>query len=297
MNRIILTVIFVQLTIVGFTQPSNEDLISLAKIYRSYHFSNTPSQQVFQDLLTKQPEELKTSGVFLAELIKSGNSITSKKYLTKPDQETLEHLFVIRSINWNLAEADPMNNNKLIDSLRNSDTEYLELLACYYNMIWVSVANKNQPLQMADTNFDLNDYGLENDTEKGLFFLVSMRTLGQFIWGYMNVVKPPNYKKALEKINEYPSFNSAPYYQYQYLNFPDFKLTVDKREPKKSFKEHYINKYLNTLLYHSMCLSQKRKYQDEKDKVMLGSIMKNDSYYKYSENPEIFRKIFKRIDE
>ena len=297
MNRTIISLIIILLATAGFSQPSNEDLISLAKIYRNYHFANTPPEKVFLELKTNQPEELIRAAEFLSELIKSDNSIISNKYLTKPDQKTLEYLYVIRSINWNLAEADPIDNNVLIDSLNNNPTAYLELLSCYYNMIWVSVANKNRPLKMADVNLEINDYGLENDTEKGIFFLVSMRTLGQFIWGYMNIAKPPNYKSAMENIKEYPTFNSEPYYQYQYLNFPDFKLTLDKREPKKSFKKYYIDKYLNTLLYHTICLSQKKKYKEEKEKVMLGSIMRNESYYKYSENPDTFRKIFKRIDE
>ncbi len=136
MNRILTTLILAQLTIVGSAHSSNEDLISLAKIYRSDTFSNNTPQRIFQDLLIMQPVQLKTSGVFLAELIKSGNSLGLKKYLSKPNQKTLEHLFIIRSINWNLAETNPMDNNKLIDSLSNSDNEYLVLLACYYNMIW-----------------------------------------------------------------------------------------------------------------------------------------------------------------
>ncbi|MEO1054768.1 MAG: hypothetical protein AAFX87_29315, partial [Bacteroidota bacterium] len=126
MNKLFLTLIFVQLTLVSFSQPSDEDLILLAKIYRSYHFSNVPANNVFDQLNSLESEELKTSASFISELIKTNNSIATKKYLTKPDKNTLENLLIIRSINWNLREADPIDNSQLIDSLRNSETDYLE---------------------------------------------------------------------------------------------------------------------------------------------------------------------------
>lgn len=296
MNKLILTLCFLCTATLGFSQVPNEQLISLAKIYRSYHFSNSPTEQVFAELNSIESEELKPAARFIAELIRSNNQIATKQYLTKPDSQTLETLFIIRSISWNIREADPIDNAVLIDSLRSAETDYLELLACYYDMAFISVGNKNRPLNMSEVSLNMDEYNLANDAEKGVFFLVSMNTFGTYIWGYMNVVKPPNYKKALAVIKNYPMYNSAPYYQYQYLNFPDFKLTLDKREPKKSFKEYYINKYLNTLLYHSSCLAQKRRYKEEQQKVMLESIMSNDSYYKFSEAPEIFERIFKKVE-
>ena len=172
-----------------------------------------------------------------------------------------------------------------------------ELLHCYYDMIFTSVGNKNKPLKMSKTNFNLDEYGLEDDTEKGIFFLESMNMFGTMIWGYMNVVNPPNFKAALEIIKQYPMYNGQPYYQYQDLNFADFKLTLEKRKPKESFKHYYINKYLNTLLYHAYCLSQKSNKKEEMQKVMLGSIMKNESYYKYSENPGAFQAIFHKVQQ
>lgn len=296
MNKFLLALCFLCVAFSGFSQVSDEKIISLAKIYRSYHFRNAPTDQVFEELNSFEPAELKPAARFIGELITLNNQISTKEFLTKPDQQTLENLFIIRSVNWNLSEADPKDNAALIDSLRSAKTDYLELLACYYGMAFVSVGNKNQPLNMSTINLNMDDYNLANDAEKGVFFLVSMNTFGTYIWGYMNVVKPPNYKKALDVIKNYPMYNGEPYYQYQYLNFPDFKLTLDKREPKKSFKNYYINKYLNTLLYHSACLAQKKKYKEEQQKVMLGSIMRNESYYKYSETPEVFKEIFQKVD-
>ena len=77
----------------------------------------------------------------------------------------------------------------------------------------------NPLIDFSKTNFLLNNYGLQNETEKGIFFLKAMRFCGTVIWGLMNIPKPPNYKKALELISKYPKFNGQPYYQYLDLNF------------------------------------------------------------------------------
>jgi hypothetical protein len=297
LKQFIIIIAIVTFSIEGHCQSLNDDLIRLAKIYRNFHFSNDPPKDVVEQLNIISSAELRISKEFIGELIKKNNKITTRQYLTKPDSLTLKHIFTIRSINWNLFEADPKDNYKLIDSLNRFPASNYEKLACYYGLIFVSVGNKNAQSKMSTENFTLDDYGLKDDTEKGIFFLKSMETFGSMIWGYMNIVKPPNFEKALTLIKEFPQYNGQPYYQFQDLNFQDFNLTTDKRKPKESFKKFYINKYLNTLLYHSMCLGQKKKMKKEQEDLMLGSIMRNESYYKFSDNPETFRKIFKKIKD
>ena len=272
-----------------------DQVIELAKIYHGFSFVNTPSNSTADRLAAIDNKELKPSVEFIGESIKSNNNIATDKYLVKPDLLTLKYLFIIRIVNWNLFEADPVDNYGLIDSLTKSDLNKYELLSCYYEMIFMSVGNKNRPFDMSNINFDLSKFGFEDDTEKGIFFLISMHAFGTFIWGYMNIPKPPNYKAAIDIIDKYPAYNGQPYYQFSELNFKDFDLTIDKREPKTGFKKYYINKYLNTLFYHSACLGQKKKGKDEQQKVMLGSILSNESYYKYSDTPEVFRSIFQKI--
>jgi len=299
----IVFLLFVALLLFFFSYSQDADkklkdqLIELAKIYHGFSFVNAPSLSTADRLNAIDNKQLKPSIEFIGESIKSNNNIATDKYLIKPDLFTLKYLFIIRVVNWNLFEADPVDNYALIDSVTKSDLNKYELLSSYYEMMFVSVGNKNRPFDMSKTNFDLSTLGLEDDTEKGIFFLQSMNTFGAMIWGYMNVVKPPNYKLALEYIRKYPTYNGQPYYQFSELNFKDFDLIVDKRKPKSSFKKFYINKYLNTLLYHTACLAQKKKDKEEQQKIMLGSIMHNESYYKYSETPEVFRSIFQKISD
>ena len=70
----------------------------------------------------------------------------------------------------------------------------------YYSMLFASVGNKVNPFNFSKIDFKLNDYNLANDTEKGIFFLECMDYCGKTIWGYMNVVKPPNTKRPLTSL-------------------------------------------------------------------------------------------------
>lgn len=214
-----------------------KELVDLAKIYRNFHFRNDPPQDVFNQLKSIKSPNLFLTKEFITELIKPNNDIATKKYLSKPDSVTLKSLYVIRGINWNLHEANHKDNFVIIDSLLDENTNYYEMLSCYYGMIYSAVGNKNKPFDMSNVNFTLWDYNLENDIEKGVFFLESMETFGTMIWGYINIPKPPNYKKALQYINNYPKYNGQPYYQFLDLNFQDFKLTTDKRKPKENQKK------------------------------------------------------------
>jgi hypothetical protein len=273
------------------------ELIDLAKIYRNFHFSNNPPSNVFEQLGLLGSPELVTSKKFISEIIKTNNQICTKEYLTKPDSITLKSLYIIRGLNWNMHEANAVDNKLVVDSLITETTDYNELLACYYGMLFTAVGNKNKPFNMADYNFNLGEYNLQNDTEKGIFFLESMNMFGTLIWGYMNIPKPPNYKLALDYIDKYPTYNSQPYYQYLDLNFKDFNLTTDKRKPKESFKKYLINKYMNTLIYHCLCLSQKKKNEQKRSEILLGSILRNESYWDYFDNKEVLASIFQKVKE
>lgn len=294
-----LLILLILISQISFAQDMKykNELIDLAKIYRNFHFNNNPPTEVFDQLNSISSPGLQVSKKFIAEVIKGNNKIATREYLTKPDSVTLKSLYVMRGLNWNMHEANAMDNLILADSLLNEKTDYYELLSCYYGIIFTSVGNKNKPFDMSQFNFTLWDYNLQNDIEKGIFFLESMDTFGSMIWGYMNIPNPPNYKLALEYIDKYPRYNGQPYYQFLDLNFKDFKLTTDKRKPKESFKKYYLNKYMNTLLYNALCLSQKKKNAEKKLDVMMGSILHNESYWEFYEDPDLLKSIFVKVKE
>lgn len=292
----ILTAVLSLATIVCFAQSSSNDkVIELGKIYKDFMFRNDPPKSVISQTKKNTPDNLKKSSDFIIETVTFKNKLLKKEYLTLPDSQTLKTLYIIRAVNFNMREDNPIDNNVLIDSLKNKTIEKYELVDNYYSMLFTGVGNKNQPFNFSRINFTLNDYMLSDETEKGILFLKCMDLCGTSIWGYMNIVKPPNTKEAMQYINHFPKFNSQPYYQYNDFSFTDFEMKITEEKEKESYKSYYINKHYETLLYHLMCLHKEGGTEDEKNDLLLGSILKNQNYYKYSEHKETLESIFQVV--
>jgi len=270
----------------------NNDLIELAKIYRNFMFRNSPTESTFEQLAEIKSPELINSTKFIKETITTGNKLTTEEFLKLPDESTLKYIYIIRRINWNIREEVPKDNNELITEFSEKEIPRYELIDSYYNMLFSGVGNKNQPFDLSDLDFQMNKYDLKDDTEKGIFFLKAMDLCGTLIWGYMNIVKPPNYKKALPLIEKYPKFNGQPYYQYLDFGFPDFDMVIVKDKDKESYKSYYLNKYYDTLLAHLECLSQTKKDKEKRNDLLLGSILKEENYYRYSKKKDILDGLF-----
>ncbi len=268
----------------------NDGLIELGKSYRQFMFRNNPPENVLGSLDKYDNTEIAFVADFIQETIRPSNNILSDKFLTRPADKDLKQIYIVRQINLNVRKENPVDNNQLIETLNKKDITTQELVDNYYSMVFAAYGNKVDPYDLTATDFQLNNYGLKDDTEKGIFFLESMRLNGLLIFGYMNIVKPPNYSKALGFINKYPKYNGSPYYQFIDLNFPDFKINIESESKQQSYKEYYIDKYYETLLSHLDCLRD----AGEKDKIydlVLGSLLKEEIYYKYSKREKDIKKL------
>jgi len=296
MRRIfIITILIVGSLSVLKASDLNNELIELAKIYRNFMFRNSPTASTFEQLEEIKSPELINSTKFIKEAITTNNKLTIAEFLKLPEEITLKYVYIIRRINWNIREETPKDNNELIKELSEKEIPRYELIDNYYDMLFISIGNKNQPFDLSKINFEMNKYDLKDDTEKGIFFLNAMNLCGTLIWGYMNIVKPPNYEKALQFIEKYPKFNGQPYYQYLDFSFPDFEMVIEKDKDKESYKSYYLNKYYDILLSHLECLSQKKKDKEKRNDLLLGSILKEKNYYKYSKKKNILDGLFTTI--
>jgi hypothetical protein len=289
MRKIVLTTILLSLGQITWGQV-NDGLIELGKSYRQFMFRNNPPENVLSSLDKYDNTELAFVADFIQETIRPSSKILSDKFLHRPTDKDLKQIYIVRQINLNVRKENPTDNNQLIETLNKKDITTQELVDNYYSMVFAAYGNKVDPYDLSTTDFQLNDYGLKDDTEKGIFFLESMRLNGLLIFGYMNIVKPPNYSKALEFINKYPRYNGSPYYQFIDLNFPDFKINIESETKQQSYKEYYIDKYYETLLSHLDCLRE----VGEKEKIydlVLGSLLKEDIYYKYSKREKDIKKL------
>src|SRR5690606_11331537 len=239
MRKIVLTTILLSLGQITWGQV-NDGLIELGRSYRQFMFRNNPPENVLGSLDKYDNTELAFVADFIQEAIRPSSNVLSDKFLNRPTDKDLKQIYIVRQINLNVRKENPTDNNQLIETLNKKDITTQELVDNYYSMVFAAYGNKVDPYDLRTTDFQLNNYGLKDDTEKGIFFLESMRLNGLLIFGYMNIVKPPNYSKALEFINKYPKYNGNPYYQFIDLNFPDFKINVESEKKQQSYKEYYI---------------------------------------------------------
>ena len=293
MKRVILSAFIILLSLSAIkANDLNSDLVELAKIYRNFMFRNSPTESTYNQLNGIKSAELANSAMFIKETITSKNHLAETEFLRIPDEKTLKYVYIIRRINWNIREEKPRDNAELISELTQMEVPRYELIDSYYDMLFSGIGNKNQPFDLSGTNFSTSEYDLRDDTEKGIFFLKAMDLCGTVIWGYMNVVNPPNHKAALENIEKYPRFNGQPYFQYLDFGFPDFDMKIQDGKGKESYKAYYINKYYDTLLSHLAILSQKKKDKGLRTDLVLGSILKERNYYRYSKRRNELEALF-----
>lgn len=293
MKYLAILIILISQSAYGQTDIYKSEIIKLAKIYKSYHVSQ-PTDSIYNQLDSIEIEELIGAKIFIKELIKEKNNIADDKFITKPDSSTLRNLYLIRGLTWNMfnSQFGGTENEKFgLDSLLAETTNYHEQFANYYSMLYTSILNKNRPLDMSTINFDLDKYNFENDEEKGIFFLESMETLGTLISGYF-YIDPPNFEKAMSIIKNYPTFDDQEYYKFKNVDFEDFDFTYSSKDPKGSYKKYQLNKLMNTILSHAMCLSQDAKTMDKMQNIIGNSILINRDYWKYYEAPEILEQIY-----
>lgn len=280
---------------ITFASELDHGIIELGKIYRNYNFQNNPNELVFKKMDAISTSELEKTKLFIRECISLKNKLTSEVFLKLPDEQTLLNLYLIMKVNANVRQKEPKDSIELLSEWRTKNVPRYELIENYYSMVFAGIGNKNQPFNLSDTNFIIDNYNLVDDTEKGIFFLSAMNLCYYQIWGYMNVVKPPNYKKAKASIDKYPKFNGQEYYKYLSFGFTDFKMQIEKDKEVESYKSYFINRFYKTLIYHHQCLNQKRKTKTEAENLTLSSILMEKNYYEYSKNQEYLNGLFRTV--
>lgn len=292
LNLYISLVLFLGINLSFGQSTTHEKLITLAKTYSSFMFQNEPTKEIISGLKQKVSTDVMEANQFITETITTKNKLLSPNFLKRPNNDVLKQIYIVRRISLNLSEENQLDNTKLVDSLVSKEIPVYELVDNYYEMLFMGVGNKNQPFNFSKVNFKLEDYNLKDDTERGIFFLECMNLCGTSIWGYINIPKPPNTKKALEFIQKFPHFNGLPYYQYSDFYFADFEMIMDKEKGVESYKKYYLNKYFETLLHHLFCLNKENASEKDKNDLVLGSILRKSNLYKYTQYKETLEGIF-----
>lgn len=196
-----------------------------------------------------------------------------------PADETLNNIYYII-----MSGANDKDNNALWENLKKSTIPRANLVDNYYALLFIAAGNKNRPFDMANYNLTLSDYGLKDDTEKGIFFLRCMELCGKMVWGHMHLATPASTKQALLQIKKYPKINGLKYFQYTALDFPDFPINIAGESGPQSYKFYYMNKYYDLLISHVACLNREKASKDDINALVTTSIINNRSLFKYTTN-------------
>ena len=295
MKKISIYLILTVISITSYAQNEIDKLVEFGKAYKNFMFINSPTNEFLKNLESNVPSNMMATKDFIIQTIEPKTKIIDKKYLTLPNDETLKYIYVIRQINYNIHDGEPITNHEVAKEYLQKDISRNELINAYYGMVFASYGNKIKPFNMSKINFRLSDYNLSNDTEKSIFFLRCMEFCGKNIWGLINIAKPANTKDAYELITKFPTFDGMKYYQYNDFNFTDFEIAIIKDKGLMSYKEYYIDKYYEILLSHLLCLQKEKRSEKEYHELLLGSILKDKKLYKYSKNKDTLESLFTEI--
>jgi len=273
---------------------NTEHVIELGKYYSSFMFRNDPPKSTTKDLGKEYATDMASALDFIKEASKSKNKLLSNKYLTLPDNQTLKIIYLVDALHQNPHKENVLDPQDLVDYLKTTDIPIHELVDEYYSTLFTAVGNKNKPFNLSKIDFEMKNYNLSNDRLKSIFYLRCMDFCGDEIYGYMNIVKPPNTSKALNYIEKYPKFNGLKYYQYTDLHFEDFEMELFNDKGNQSYKDYFLNVLYSTLLNHVICLKSEDRDQEEINDVLLGSILKDNSLYKHTIHKNTLESIFKK---
>jgi hypothetical protein len=271
----------------------NDDaLILLARTYKDNMFRNEPTKETLNALNKGVPNELGPTRDLVVQMITTRNDLGTARWMTIPDETALRNLHTVRQLDLNMRKEDRPTDAHVLDSLRGAPASRHELVRNYYDMVFTAIGNKNKPFNLSKLDLRPDAYGLKDDTERGILFLECMGLCRSMIWGYMNVVKPPNTREAMSYIKRFPKVNGVDYYRFNDLVFPDFEFVHD--DSLQSYKGIMIDHYLELLMYHTVVLDKEGAKEGAVLDLILGSSMRDERLWKYSKNKETFEELFKK---
>ena len=185
-------------------------------------------------------------------------SILSKKFMSKPSFDNLLAHYLNRKLGWNsfnFGSREKTAREVIGEELETLPSEE-EMLAFYYSTIFIHILNNQRNISPFEIDLNFDELEL-NETEGAIMFLSAMRHLGNQVTSYSE--KPENCFRSMEFVKKIPKFNGLTFDKFQLPEFEDFKLTVDKRFPKSSFKERYIPEFMNAKKGYEKCVKRENK--------------------------------------
>jgi hypothetical protein len=252
-------------------------LIAISEFYSKN--PNATGKDFHAKMDSLQTPKLKPITDALIAIGKGDASILENRFWKRPSDEILRYWYVIRNIHYNEPEKTkiPKSNLEIAkEVLADTTLDKRWLLDNYYYRIRSGLAMYFNSADLKKHDFNLNDLGLQDKTEKAICFFAIIEGCAQR-FKVLSMMK--NNKKLLEFAAKMPKINGNAYYYYQDFDYEDFKwVGYDKVE---NYNERQLGSFYSTLMTHTVAVNEING-RKAKDEIYFNSILFEPKYFKYS---------------
>lgn len=274
-----LTLIILLFSVIIYGQIDNQEFENLVELGEVYSKNVNATGDDFITSVNK----LRTSNLnhIIDALIAVGQGdekLLTNEFLTKPNNTELMYWYVLREIHYNNVSEDkkPRPNHIVAKEVLESDIDERWLLDNYYYRIRGGIAKLFNDADLSEYNFDLNSYGLENETERAMLYFALTDAMTQR-FKVLQMLKKSD--KLLEFAGKLPDFNGKPYYEYTAFDFEDFDwIGYDKTE---SYKQRHIGNVFQSVNGYFSAFAEKKDNENMRN-VYFKSILSEPKYFEFS---------------
>ena len=278
---------YAQLTL---SEKDFDNLVALSELY-------TKNNMCKGNDFVKSADSLRTPLLdhMIDALIATGKADTTllqKRFIARPDNNELMLWYVLREIHYNRVDttrkhlpAKEVARNVLAD---NIDERWL--LDNYYYRLSSGIAMLFNNADLSQYNFQTDNLGFKNETEKAIFFFNMMDELANGRFRVLQYLKKGD--KLLAFTHKLPLFNGKPYFYYTNLNIPDFDwIGYDKKE---SYLHRQLGDLMNTLMIQFQFTASTGNSLATRE-LYFNSVLYKPEYFKYSQFEDNLQGLYDKL--
>ncbi|MBL4677184.1 MAG: hypothetical protein JKY70_13410 [Mucilaginibacter sp.] len=276
------------------SEKDTNNLLALSNLYSHDNMFKADSTHQKADALRSPALNHVIDGLLAAG--KADTSVIGKNILQRPANEELKLWYAIRSVHYNNIDTVKSRRRPALEVINNvltKDVDERILLNNYYSMVFSSgIGFLFNEADLSRNNFDLETYGLKNETEKAILFF---RLIDPMIRARFLVLQHmKNYERLGGVIKRLPTFNGQPYYAYTDFNFVDFD--EDNLYKKETFKQFNINFLVQSELIQLNADAVTGKIEEGRA-LYHNSLLNKPEYFGFTATKDVLEKLYKQFNK
>lgn len=220
---------------------------------------------------------------------KGNKTILEPRFLSRPNDDELVLWYVIREIHYNRTndKQTPKPDSVVANEVLSKKIDSRWLLDNYYYRIHGGIATLFNEADLSKYNFDIDNLGFKDATEKAIFFLNIVDALAGGRFKVLQFMK--NDKKILEFCDKLPTFNGKPYFYFKNFEYKDFDwIGYNKTE---SYNERHIGNLYNTIIAQFSAMAELGDKKAARE-IYFNSILYEPKYFKLSDAEDKLQSLY-----